>query len=49
MKLAIAIQQSALALPGRKPFHLKAEIIESTNPDSGYKGKFEEYWASPEK
>jgi hypothetical protein len=47
--LAIALQQSSLTLPGSKPFHLKAEIIESTNPDSGYKGTFEEYWVSPEK
>jgi hypothetical protein len=47
--LAIALQQTALTLPGSKPFHLKAEIIESTNPDSGYKGTFEEYWVSPEK
>ena len=47
--IAVAIQHSALTLPGSKPFHLKAEIIESTNPDSGYKGKFEEYWVSPEK
>ena len=46
---AIAIQQSVMALPGSKLFHLKAEIIESTNPDSEYKGKFEEYWVSPEK
>jgi hypothetical protein len=47
--IAIAIQHSALTLPGSKPFHLRAEIIESTNPDSGYKGKFEEHWVSPEK
>jgi hypothetical protein len=47
--IALAIQHSALTLPGSKPFHLKAEIVESTNPDSGYKGKFELYWVSPEK
>lgn len=47
--LAIALQQTTLTLPGSKPFHLKAEIIESTNPDSGYQGTFEEYWVSPEK
>jgi hypothetical protein len=29
-----AVQQSKLTLPGSKPFHLQAEIVESTNPNS---------------
>ena len=44
-----AVRQSKLTLPGSKPFHLKAEIVETTNPSSEYRAKVEEYWASPEK
>ncbi|MGB6383915.1 MAG: hypothetical protein WBD25_05455 [Terriglobales bacterium] len=44
-----AIQQSKITLPGSKPFHLKAEIIETTNPKSEYQATIEEYWVSPEK
>jgi Gram-negative bacterial TonB protein C-terminal len=44
-----AVQQSKLTLPGSKPFHLQAEIVESTNPKSDYKAKVEEYWVSPQK
>jgi TonB family protein len=44
-----AVQQSKLTLPGSKPFHLKAEIVETTNPISDYQAKIEEYWVSPEK
>ncbi len=44
-----AIQQSKLTLPGGRPFHLKAQIEETTNPESDYKGEVEEYWVSPEK
>ncbi len=44
-----AVQQSKLTLPGSKPFHLKAEIVETTNPSSEYQAKVEEFWSSPEK
>jgi hypothetical protein len=44
-----AVQQSNITLPGSKPFHLKAEIVETTNPKSEYQAKIEEYWVSPEK
>jgi hypothetical protein len=44
-----AVEQSKLTLAGSKPFHLKAEIVETTNPSSEYRGKVEEYWVSPEK
>jgi hypothetical protein len=44
-----AVEQSKLTSPGSSPFHLKATIVETTNPDSTYKGEVEEYWVSPEK
>ncbi len=44
-----AVDQSKLTSPGSSPFHLKATIVETTNPDSTYKGEIEEYWISPEK
>lgn len=44
-----ALRQSQLTLPGSRPFHLKATITESTNPDSDYKAEVEEYWVTPEK
>ncbi len=44
-----AVEQSKLTSPGSSPFHLKARIVETTNPDSTYKGEIEEYWVSPEK
>lgn len=43
-----ALQQSKLTLPGSKPFHLKAEIVETTNPSSGYRANIEEQWESAE-
>jgi hypothetical protein len=46
---ARAVQQSKLTLPGSKPFHLKAEIVETSDPSSDYQAKIEEYWVSPEK
>jgi hypothetical protein len=46
---ARAVQQSKLTLPGSMPFHLRAEIVEKTNPASEYQAKVEEYWVSPEK
>jgi hypothetical protein len=44
-----AVAQSKLTSPGSTPFHLKAKIVETTNPDSTYKGEIEEYWLSPGK
>ncbi len=44
-----AVDQSQLTSPGSASFHLKAEIVETTNPGSDYKGEVEEYWVSPEK
>jgi len=44
-----AVQQSKLTLPGSKPFHLKAEIVETTNPQSDYRASIEEYWVTPSK
>jgi hypothetical protein len=44
-----AVKQSKLTLPNSRPFHLKAEIVETTNPSSEYQAKVEEYWVSPEK
>lgn len=41
-----AVQQSKITQPGSKPFHLKAEIVETTNPDSEYRAKVEQYWVS---
>lgn len=44
-----AVEQSKLTLPGSAPFHLKAKIVEKTNPSSDYKAEIEEYWVSPSK
>jgi hypothetical protein len=44
-----AVDQSKLTSAGSAAFHLKATIVETTNPDSAYKGEIEEYWMSPEK
>jgi hypothetical protein len=44
-----AVEQSQITLPGSAPFHLKANIGETTNPASEYKAEIEEYWVSPEK
>ena len=44
-----AVRQSKLTPPGSKPFHLKAENVETTNPKSEYQARVEEYWVSPEK
>jgi hypothetical protein len=43
------LQQSQLTLPGSTPFHLRAEIVETTDPTSKYRGNVEEYWVTPEK
>jgi len=46
---AHAVTASQLTLAGNKPFHLRASIVESTNPDSDYKATVEEFWISPTK
>jgi hypothetical protein len=43
------IQHSQLTLPGSQPFHLKAAVVETTNPTSEYRALIEEYWVSPQK
>jgi TonB family protein len=44
-----AVQQSQLTLPGSPAFHLRAKVVESTNPTSGYQAELEVMWVSPEK
>jgi hypothetical protein len=44
-----ALQQSQITLPGSKPFHLVATIVETTDPGSEPRAKIEEYWLSPTK
>ena len=44
-----AMRESTLTLVGSKPFHLKAEIVETTNPSSEYQAKIDEYWVSTQK
>lgn len=44
-----AVEQSKLTLPASAAFHLKATLVETTNPKSQYKGEIEEYWVSPDK
>ena len=44
-----AVQQSKLTIPGSKPFHLKAEIAETTDPKSDFHARIEEFWVSPTK
>ena len=46
---AHAIELSQIRVPGATPFHLKATLLESTNPDSPYTAEIEEYWVSPQK
>lgn len=44
-----AVEQSKLTSPDSTPFHLKAKIIETTNPGSPYNAEIEEYWVSSNK
>jgi len=44
-----ALRQSQLTLPGSRPFHLQATLVETTNPKSEYQAKIEEFWLSPSK
>src|SRR5262245_7532941 len=44
-----ALEQSQLTLPGSRPFHLQATLVETTNPKSEYQAKIEEYWIAPDK
>lgn len=44
-----AASDSTLTDADGKPFRLRATIIETTNPGSGYRGEVEEEWVSPKK
>lgn len=44
-----AASDSTLTDADGKPFRLRATIIETTNPESGYRGEIEEEWVSPNK
>src|SRR5215471_345028 len=44
-----ALRQSQPTYPGSRPFQLEAHIVETTNPQSAYRAKIEEFWVSPGK
>lgn len=45
-----AVEKSQITLSGSRPFHLKATVIEGTNPENDeYKAEIEEYWVAPDK
>jgi hypothetical protein len=45
-----AIDQSQITLPGSRPFHLRANVVEMTNPDNkGFEAEIEEFWVAPDK
>ena len=45
-----AIEVSQITLPGSRPFHLKAKVVEATNQkNDNYTAEIEEYWAAPNK
>lgn len=45
-----AIEQSQITVPGARPFHLRAKVVEATNPNNdGYNAEIEEYWVAPDK
>lgn len=45
-----ALAQSSLTLPGSKPFHMKVDISETSDPGKDdYKASIDEYWISPSK
>jgi hypothetical protein len=44
-----ALRQSQIIQPGSPPFHLKAKIVETTNPNSRDNADVEEFWVSPTK
>lgn len=45
-----AAVESQLTLPGSRPFHLKARVLEATNPQNdSYNADIEEYWVAPDK
>jgi hypothetical protein len=45
-----AIAKSQITLPGSKPFHLRANVYESTNLENdGYRVEIEEWWLAPDK
>jgi len=45
-----ALEQSQITITGAPPFHLRAKVMEATNPDNdGFRAEIEEYWAAPDK
>lgn len=45
-----AIEHSQLTLPGSRPFHIKLQVVETTNLENDdYKGEIDEYWVAPDK
>lgn len=45
-----AVERSQITLPGSRPFHLRAKVVEATNPENdSYNAEIEEYWLAPDK
>ena len=47
-KLKKSLEQSSLTGARAKPFHVKVQLSESSNPASPYRAEIEESWASPQ-
>ncbi len=46
----LATAESSLTFPGSKPFHLKANVVETTNlANDSYRAEIEEYWVAANK
>ena len=46
----LAVERSQITLPGSRPFHLRATVVEATNLENdNYRAEIEEYWAAPDK
>src|SRR5438552_8686770 len=46
---ARAIRKSQLTLPGSRPFHLVATVLNAKDPsDAVHSARIEEYWVSPQ-
>lgn len=43
------VARSQITLPGSKPFHIKARIVEVESPASDFRAAIEEYWVAPTK
>jgi hypothetical protein len=44
--VAKALAKGALTAEGAHPFHIRVEVAEPENPQSPYRGSFEEWWVS---